>query len=885
MAPLMGLPDLGAPRFSVPAAPDAFFGRDRLLADLTAALERGERLLTLVGPGGIGKTRAALELCRRLEATVEAADGVWFCDLSDARDGMQASDVVARTLGLDTKERDLGPALAGCGRVLLVLDDLERVVAELAPLVQRWLDDAPELRVLATSRERLRLRDELVFEVEPLGVPELDDPAAMLGSDAVRLFLARASRRRTLDADAVATTLGAIVRHLEGIPLAIELAAGRIGSLGPTQILAEVARGLDGLGAGDRSRPDRKATLRRTLEGSFELLDPGERSALARLSIFAGGFDADAARAVLGARAPAGPSAATWLEALHDKSLVRVLHEPRLGETRYSLFESVRAFAAEHLSPDDRRAATEAHAHHYADLSDALTRTLSARHDARAAASLSLECENFTLALERGVDRAAAARAGLALEGALTTTGRYEPAQAFVDRVVEAARASGDRRLEVRALVLRAEVRRRRNTVEAEVDLRAAFELASTIGQLEGRVARSLGVVARDLGKFEEAEAHLVRASAEVDPIAAPREAAAVELAWASLERRTGRSEAALTHAERALATARAARDGLLEGRALLLVGLVLDDQGALEPALDGMEQAVTLLRAHGDRWMEEVGLNALGLLHFELGRPDEARAAFEEARTICEDSGFFAGLACVNGNLGWLEIAAHRLDRAAAQFDQAVTQAHAVGFSFAEAQFSASLGAAEALRQRVDAAEAAFERAERVAATCPSPTLRLSIDTLRGLLDLARRRTAEAEQRLAAAERSPRLDGDGRLAVRVLRRALDTSPSTPPDEVRLLLDAEARLLLFGPVSISLARHPSLWRMVEALVSARERAAALDVDALFAAGWPGERIGRRAARNRVHVGLSTLRKLGLSGVLVNDDDGYRIAAHIAITAR
>ncbi|MBL8715753.1 MAG: tetratricopeptide repeat protein [Myxococcales bacterium] len=874
----MGLPDPGAPRFSVPASPDAFFGRERLLEDLASALERGERLLTLVGPGGIGKTRAALELCRRLEGTVEAADGVWFCDLSDARDATQASDAVARTLGLDTPDRDLGPALAGCGRVLLVLDDLERVVAELAPLVQRWLDDAPELRVLSTSRERLRLRDELVFEVAPLEVPQLDDPAALLSSDAVRLFLARAGRRRALDAEAVAVTLGAIVRHLEGIPLAIELAAGRVGSLAPTQILAEVARGLDGLGTGDRSRPDRKATLRRTLEGSFELLEPDERWALARLSLFAGGFDADAARAVLGDH----PSALAWLESLHDKSLVRVLHEPRLFGVRYSLFESVRAFADEQLSPDEREAATVAHARHYADLADALTRTLAARHDPRAAASLAVERENFARVLDRPGDRGRAARAGLALESVLTTTGRYEAARVVADQIVDAARASAEPALEVRALVLRAEVLRRRNTSEAEADLLAALALDAR--GLEGRVCRSLGVVARDLGKFDEARAHLVRASARVDPLGAPREAAAVELAWASLERRTGRSEAALTHAERALATARAAGDGLLEGRALLLVGLVLDDQGGLEPALDRIEQAVTLLRAHGDRWMEEVGLNALGLLHFELGRPDEARAAFEEARTICEDSGFFAGLACVNGNLGWLEIAAHRLDRAVAQFDQAVTQAHAVGFSFGEAQFSASLGAAEALRQRVDAAEAAFERAERVAATCPSPTLRLSIDTLRGLLDLAHRCTAAAEQRLAAAERAPRLDGDGRLAVRVLRRALDTSPSTPPDEVRLLLDAEARQLLFGPVSISLARHPSLWRMVEALVSARGGAAALDVDALFAAGWPGERIGRRAARNRVHVGLSTLRKLGLSGVLVNDDDGYRIAAHVAITA-
>lgn len=217
MGPSMGLPAEREPPLSVPLPRDAFFGRGAALGDLEALLLRGERLVTLVGPGGIGKTRLALELCRRIAGGPDQGDGVVFCDLSDAPHAVAAADAVGRALGIDAGSVDgpaaLGARIAAAGRVLLVLDDLERIVDDLAPHVGAWLDAAPELRIVATSRERLRLPDELVRDVEPLAVPESNDEAVLCDSDAVRLFFSRANRRRTLDPRAEVHAVAALVRR------------------------------------------------------------------------------------------------------------------------------------------------------------------------------------------------------------------------------------------------------------------------------------------------------------------------------------------------------------------------------------------------------------------------------------------------------------------------------------------------------------------------------------------------------------------------------------------------------------------------------------------------------------------------------------------------
>jgi predicted ATPase len=912
----MGRPD---PVFQMqlPQVDGALVGRAALLEQLHEALCAGERLITLTGPGGVGKTRLATELAWRIQGDpAEQGDGVHFCDLSEARDASGVGDALARALNLPLFLADGGApdvevsrGLAGRGRVLVVLDNFEQVAAHAAETVGQWVDSAREARFVVTSRERLRLPLELAIEIEPLAVPEQRaEVEAVLASPAVQLYLARAARRRGPGGAAGSTpqelhTIGALVRRLEGIPLAVELCACRAGLLSARQLLAEISRGLDRSRSTARGRPSRHATLRAAVQWSWDLLDPGEQRALARLSVLRGGFDLGAAEALIGGE---GVEPLDVLEALREKSLLRARSDGGVeGEARLSLLESVRLFAAEWLEASGERGEAErAHAVWFASLGDELARALDDGDERGARERSSLELENLSAAAERSFDAAPglSARAILGLEATLTVTARFDLAAGLSARAVGAALDAGDERLRARALRMRGEVLRRRNLADAERDLRAALHIAEALGDapLAARLWGSLGAICREQGRYDEA-ARLLGCALSLAEGASPRGEALARLELSSLRRRAGALDEAVSHAERALAASRTLGNVQLEGRALLLIGLAHDDQGRLEPALVAIEAALEKLRAAQDRWQEEVALNAAGLLHDELGRPLEARACFDEALAICTELGFRAGAAIITGSLGWLDAAAGRLDAAAGRFLQAMAFSDEVGHVIARTHSRASLGAIEAMRGRTDAAERAFADAEACLREAPSPSARTSIETLRGLLDVARARAAdrggpaasahlaEARRRLEAARRAPgpSQSGDVRLAVRVLARALGDAPTTPaPQEPGWLCVSEGCVVfqIEGGEPVDLARHGTLRRVLDALVRARRDAPGQPLDAatLFAASWPGERIGMRAARNRLYVALSKLRKLGLSGVLSSRDDGYLIAPTLRV---
>lgn len=863
-----------------PPDPTELLGRAGLVDDVTTLLRR-ERWVTLVGPAGIGKTQLALALRERLsEDPTERGDGTHVCELAGVTSVASLADAVARTLSLEIADAEtLGRALANAGRCLLVLDDLDPAV--IPP--ERWLSDAPEARFLVTARRRLGMASEVAVEVGPLEIPRSDAADVVRSSDAVRLLAARGGSPWVEGEPAGAA---ALVRCLGGNPLAIELVAAHASRFRPSEIAAALL---------ESGRPPTHP-LRRTLAWSWALLSPEERRVLARWSVLEATFDEGAARAVGGLEGPLEPLVAT--------SFVRRFVEPRLGDPRLSLYDAVRAFLAERLAPEDRRSAHAALARHYGAVGTRLVVALEQRHTDLDAARRRIEGPNFVAALERGPDvdeAAAAACAALALEPELTTKGRYEDALALADRAVAAASAARDDVLVARATSMRGEVHRRRSLHLARADHASAVTLATAAvpPSLRARSRRCLGVVLRDLGEFDAAEASLLEAAALLESHPAPREVAWTELALAALRRRQGHLALGTEHAERALATAREAGDPLLVGRALVTLGLLHDDAGALERALSLVEEATPMLRGQGDLWTEEIAWNAAGLLHAELGRPDEARACYEEAISICEDAGFDAGLSCVTGNLGWLELSAGRVDRAALRFRQAIARARDVGYHFAEALYGASLGALEAARDRIAEATAAFSAADEAMRACPSPGLEESVTTLCGFLDLAHARRAAgasdpaeaerhlalAQERLARARSRRHADGDLRTAIRALERAVGRAlgeAGGAPSPRSLLLATEERTATLGDVRVALGRHPSLWRMLVCLARAIHP---VTVDELFAAGWPGERIGRRAARNRVHVGLSTLRRLGLSGVLVSSDEGYRIAPHVECRER
>ena len=355
----------------LPAALTSFVGRAQLLEELLQLLlEPDTRLVTLHGPGGIGKSRLALEACVRLREegrTARApraaafADGVAFIGLDAVRDPDLLATKIAQQLGIvevagattvETLLEALGPK-----RFLLVLDNFEGLT-EAAPLASQLLVAAPHLKVLVTSRTVLRLTGEVAFPVPPMGLPDdaaRRDPPRALRTGAVALFVERARAVRpdvALDPD----NLGAIVdivRRLDGLPLAIELAAARVSTLQPVALLARMTHLLPLLTSGPRDAPARQRTLRDTIDWSFELLTENEQRLLARMAVFDGGASLASIEEVLGG----APVLLDELASLRDKSL---LQQSRDGEGRFAMLETVREYAAERLeldasAPDLRR--------------------------------------------------------------------------------------------------------------------------------------------------------------------------------------------------------------------------------------------------------------------------------------------------------------------------------------------------------------------------------------------------------------------------------------------------------------------------------------------------------------------------------------------------
>jgi predicted ATPase len=311
---------------NLPVQPGPLLGRHNEVAELLG-LVREHRLVTLTGPGGSGKTRLALELAAQLSD--DHRDGAWWVSLAAVTEPDLVPATIMQSLGARGELRE---HLAG-KRALLLLDNLEQVL-DAAPLIAELLGALPELRVIATSRERLAVS----FEQE-YPVPPLDEAAAE------ELFVSRA---RQLKPDfGPDEAVGEICRRLDRLPLALELAATRIKLMSTTQMLSRLQRRLDLLGKGMRDRPDRQATMRATLGWSYDLLPGGEQALFRRLGVFAGGFELEAAEAVCDAELDD-------LQSLIDKSLLRQQEQ----QDRFFLLELTREYALEQLQTAGDRATT-----------------------------------------------------------------------------------------------------------------------------------------------------------------------------------------------------------------------------------------------------------------------------------------------------------------------------------------------------------------------------------------------------------------------------------------------------------------------------------------------------------------------------------------------
>jgi predicted ATPase len=344
-------------------------------------LRRGARLVTFTGPGGVGKTRLAIDVAARLGP--EFSGGVRFIDLSPVQSASLVPAAIASGLGLSTSGAKLTTDLVEYlrpRRLLLLIDNFEQV-SDAAPVLAELLAAAPGLTALVTSRTVLRLSGEHEFTVSPLAVPPTDgtarDVTRLREYPAVRLFAERATAAAPGFGltDVNAPTVAQICRRLDGLPLAIELAAARVRMLPPKALLARLDEGLQVLGMGARDLPERQRTLTNTLDWSYGLLAPGEQALFARLGVFAGTFGLPAAQAVGGAGdpLPAGSdhaeAAIDRLGALVDSSLVRA--EPRGDEPRFRMLDTVRAYALQRLrETGDWAGAHDRHAAYFLALAE-----------------------------------------------------------------------------------------------------------------------------------------------------------------------------------------------------------------------------------------------------------------------------------------------------------------------------------------------------------------------------------------------------------------------------------------------------------------------------------------------------------------------------------
>lgn len=317
---------------NLPRPGSRFIGRERESAEIVALFQDGARLITLTGPGGSGKTRLAIEAASELLADFH--HGVFWVGLATLRDSSSVPSTIAQSLGAHEEL----VAHIGDKDILLLLDNLEQVI-EAAPVLAELVESCPNLRLLATSREVLRVRGEIEYEVVPLA-----------DRDAVELF----SLRSALDPDAAIEQL---CRRLDNMPLAIELAAARTRALTPPQILERLGQRLD-LFSGGRDADPRQATLRAAIEWSHDLLDPSEQQLFARLAVFAGGCTLEAAETVAGAELDT-------IQSLVEKSLLR------RTDMRFWMLETILGYAAERLeASDEADELRRTHAHYFLEIAE-----------------------------------------------------------------------------------------------------------------------------------------------------------------------------------------------------------------------------------------------------------------------------------------------------------------------------------------------------------------------------------------------------------------------------------------------------------------------------------------------------------------------------------
>jgi predicted ATPase/DNA-binding CsgD family transcriptional regulator len=631
---------------ALPAPLTSFLGREREVAAVAALLRQTSvRLVTLIGTGGVGKTRLALQVAT--EGGDTFADGVCFVSLAPVSDPEQVLPAIAKALGLwEAGDRPLLDHVRDYlqeKHLLLLLDNFEQVTAA-SPQLAALLVSCPRLHLLVTSRAPLHLSGEYEFPVPPLPTPDpahLSEPQALVQVTAVRLFVERAHAIQPAFqlTQANAHTIAEICVRLDGLPLAIELAAARIKLLPPQALLRRLSHRLEVLTSGARDLPIRQQTLRHTLQWSYDLLSGEEQRLFRHLSVFVGGCGLEAATTIAQATAHAGDEDGQMLEgvaSLLDKSLVQQT-EQEGEEPRLLLLETIREYGLECLQAhSELEAAREAHAAYYLHLVEEAYTHLFSMETIRWLDILEREYENIRTAFlwylerredqtERGVEMAA--RMSSVLWRFWTVRGYLHEGRTLLERVLAASERSG-----------------------AAVQAKALLALGTLLWN-QGDYVR--------IGELGEKNLFLFQQSGDQLGVAYTL------LGLAGFAAVQGDYVRSRCLAEESLAICRAEGDTWRAAFALLGLGRLASDQGEHVRAQHLLEESQALYRTLG--YVGDIAWPLIYLARNAIaqGKPERARSWLEEALALCREAGNKWGLARALSLLGRQALEQSEVDRA----------------------------------------------------------------------------------------------------------------------------------------------------------------------------------------------------------------------------